>query len=81
LGELGDSNGSHPTDASALGDSRSMPKLAGCQLMVVDDLPTAIPVTIRELELLEAYLGAVLDDLFKDASSSADSRTTALRGK
>jgi hypothetical protein len=29
---------------------------------VVDDFPTAIPVTPRELDVIETYLGALLDD-------------------
>jgi hypothetical protein len=31
---------------------------------VVDDFPTAIPVARRELEVIETYLGALLDDAF-----------------
>jgi hypothetical protein len=30
--------------------------------VVVDDFPTAIPVTARELEVIETYLAALLDD-------------------
>ena len=29
---------------------------------VVDDFPTAIPVVQRELDVIETYLGALLDD-------------------
>jgi len=29
---------------------------------VVDDFPTSIPVTPRELDVIETYLGALLDD-------------------
>jgi hypothetical protein len=31
---------------------------------VVDDFPTAIPLTLRELDVIETYLGALLDDVF-----------------
>jgi hypothetical protein len=32
-------------------------------LKVVDDFPQAIPVAQRELDVIETYLGAVLDDV------------------
>lgn len=32
-------------------------------LAVVDDLPPAVPVSVRELQLIEAFLGAGLDEL------------------
>jgi hypothetical protein len=32
---------------------------------VVDDFPTVVPVTQRELDVLETYLGSLLDDLLK----------------
>jgi hypothetical protein len=31
----------------------------------VDDFPTVVPVTQRELDVLETYLGSLLDDLLK----------------
>ena len=32
---------------------------------VIDDFPAVVPVTQRELEVLETYLGSLLDDLLK----------------
>ena len=32
---------------------------------VVDNFPAVVPVTQRELDVLEAYLGSLLDDLLK----------------
>jgi hypothetical protein len=32
---------------------------------VVDNFPTVVPVTQRELDVLEAYLGSLLDELLK----------------
>ena len=32
---------------------------------VIDDFPAVVPVTQRELEVLETYLGALLDGLLK----------------
>jgi hypothetical protein len=40
------------------GDSRQRPQ-------VVDNFPTIVPVTQRELDVLETYLGSLLDDLLK----------------
>jgi hypothetical protein len=34
---------------------------------VVDDFPQAIPVAPRELEVIETYLGALLDDVLSQA--------------
>ena len=34
---------------------------------VVDDFPAAVPVTQRELDVLETYLGSLLDDMLKRA--------------
>lgn len=34
-------------------------------LSVVDDFPAAVPVTERELDVLETYLGSLLDDMLK----------------
>jgi hypothetical protein len=36
-------------------------KNVGMPARVVDDFPEAIPVTARELEVIETYLGAALD--------------------
>jgi hypothetical protein len=32
---------------------------------VVDNFPTVVPVSQRELDVLETYLGSLLDDLLK----------------
>ena len=32
---------------------------------VVDDYPDLVPVTQRELDIVETYLGSLLDDLLK----------------
>ena len=32
---------------------------------VIDDFPIAVPVTQRELDVLETYLGSLLDDMLK----------------
>jgi hypothetical protein len=32
--------------------------------VVVDDFPQEIPITRRELDVIETYLGALLDDVF-----------------
>jgi hypothetical protein len=37
---------------------------------VVDDFPTAIPVVQRELDVIETYLGALLDDALGNGDSS-----------
>jgi hypothetical protein len=34
---------------------------------VIDDFPAVVPVTQRELEVLEIYLGSLLDDMLKRA--------------
>jgi hypothetical protein len=36
---------------------------AGLAVEAVDDFPEAIPVTARELEVIETYLSAALDEL------------------
>jgi hypothetical protein len=41
---------------------RRTPTLVAAGPDVVDDFPTAIPVTRGELEVIETYLGALLDD-------------------
>jgi hypothetical protein len=41
---------------------RRAPTLVGAGPNVVDDFPAAIPVTRRELEVIETYLGALLDE-------------------
>ena len=35
---------------------------------VVDDFPEIVPVTQRELDVIETYLGSLLDDLLKHNS-------------
>ena len=42
------------------GDSRRRP-------LIVDDFPAVVPVTQRELDVLETYLGSLLDDMLKRA--------------
>ena len=42
---------------------------AGLAVEAVDDFPEAIPVTARELEVIETYLNAVLDELSGRAQS------------
>jgi hypothetical protein len=32
---------------------------------IIDDFPAVVPVTQRELEVLETYLGSLLDELLK----------------
>ena len=32
---------------------------------VVDDFPAVVPVTQREIDVLETYLGSLLDDMLK----------------
>jgi hypothetical protein len=32
---------------------------------VVDDFPAVVPVTQREMDVLETYLGSLLDDMLK----------------
>jgi hypothetical protein len=49
---------------------------AGLAARVVDDFPEAIPVTRHELDVIETYLGALLDE----ASASAQSGTTDQMG-
>lgn len=39
--------------------------------IVVDDLPDAIPVTAAELEVIETYLGPLIDRLLAGAASRA----------
>jgi hypothetical protein len=34
-------------------------------IAVVDDLPTKVAISSRELEVIEAFLGTLLDDLLK----------------
>ena len=42
---------------------REVPTLAEAGAAVVDDFPAAIPVTPRELDVIEVYLGTLLDDV------------------
>ena len=37
-------------------------------LQVIDDYPEIVPVTQRELDVIETYLGSLLDDLLKHTS-------------
>jgi hypothetical protein len=39
--------------------------------MVVDDLPAVLPVTRPELEVIETYLGGLIDRLLADGGSAA----------
>jgi len=58
----------HPSaDGSRmLGDVQHGPdKAAYDRLEVVDDYPEIVPVTQRELEVIETYLGSLLDDMLK----------------
>jgi len=32
---------------------------------IVDDFPEVVPVTQRELDIIETYLGSMLDDMLK----------------
>ena len=41
-----------------LGASRQTPR-------VIDDFPAVVPVTQREIDVLETYLGSLLDDMLK----------------
>ena len=66
LGKLGHRYEASPAEGAASSDCVSMSKQAGRQFVAVDDLPVAIPVTVRELELIESYLGDALDELFAD---------------
>jgi hypothetical protein len=36
--------------------------VTGAGLVVVDDFPQEIPITRRELDVIETYLGSLLDD-------------------
>jgi hypothetical protein len=36
---------------------------AGLAVEAIDDFPEAIPVTVRELEVIETYLSAALEEL------------------
>jgi hypothetical protein len=44
---------------------------------VVDDLPPSIPVSSRELEVLETYLNSILDDLFGYSTGPRDNGADA----
>jgi len=47
--------------------------------IVLDDLPGVIPVTRRELEIIETYLGNLIDRLLLDAASSSFKRPSTVR--
>ena len=42
---------------------------AKAEATVVDNLPADIPITARELEVLETYLADLIDQLLYDASA------------
>jgi hypothetical protein len=54
----------HPTvNGSRL---RADPAPRACEIPeIVDDLPDLMPVTPSELDVIETYLGSLLDDLLK----------------
>ena len=60
-------HGCLPADGSRkLGDLQHRPNGASPDHpQVIDDFPAVVPVTQRELEVLETYLGSLLDDLLK----------------
>lgn len=43
---------------------RGAPTFVDAGPHVVDDFAQAIPLTLRELDVIETYLGALLDDVF-----------------
>ena len=57
----------HATSGNSAG---SRPPAADqCAPAIVDNLPADIPFTVRELEVLETYLGDLIDHLLDDADS------------
>ena len=74
-GETGRADARHPLRLPGAPHAQHHPKAALAPLIpcraptlvaagpdVVDDFPTAMPVTRGELEVIETYLGALLDD-------------------
>jgi hypothetical protein len=53
----------HPKAALAPLIRRRAPTLVAAGPDVIDNFPTAMPVTRGELEVIETYLGALLDDV------------------
>ncbi|KTQ88027.1 hypothetical protein NS226_17420 [Aureimonas ureilytica] len=41
---------------------------AGTRFTVTDTWPAAVPVTAREVEVVETYLGALLDEILREAA-------------
>ena len=62
-----DRDGAAPAKASVAPIASSK-----CAPAVVDNLPSDIPMTARELEALETYLADLLDQLFDEAAAGAD---------
>ena len=52
---------------------RGVPTLVEAGPDVVDDFPAAIPVTPRELDVIEVYLGTLLDDVLGKRDSPENS--------
>lgn len=42
---------------------------AGIRFTVTDTWPAAVPVTAREVEVIETHLGALLDELLREAAT------------
>jgi hypothetical protein len=38
------------------------------RLQIIDNFPAVVPVTQRELDVIETYLGSLLDDMLKHTS-------------
>ncbi|MBB3937397.1 hypothetical protein [Aureimonas phyllosphaerae] len=56
------SSSSEDADWDRSRSQRGRPKIAGAP-SIVDDWPPSIPVTVREIEVIETYLGTLLDEL------------------
>jgi len=52
---------------------RGPPSLVKAEQDVVDDFPQVIPVTPRELDVIETFLDALLDDALKSGNSHRNS--------
>jgi hypothetical protein len=63
------------------GHSKRGPKVGAAtdEPIVLDDLPGVIPVTRRELEIIETFLGNLIDRLLLDAPSSSFKRPSTVR--
>jgi hypothetical protein len=66
---------------STPGHSKRGPKVGAAtdESIVLDDLPGVIPVTRRELEIIETFLGKLIDRLLLDALSSSFKRPSTVR--